>query len=343
MADRNPLFKHYKMSKGIVDTFNERLDAAGQSWRARKARGEYLAWRNDQFTIRGKKENRAYIAWHSSDGTPINVNLKRLPACTVVSPAGPFKTAYVTAQDALRYAESADKANQKLHFEVDAPDNDLYPDWVAFVAEMKNLLSHKRAEFLATTIESHEYLTKSDRAFHKKNGAEALTERIEAAIEDEHNRSQHECRFWSMKHPLLQRRFGDGPMKKVSDVDGEILENGFDPSNKLQSFMEGADDYWSLNPLKISLARPGAQVEPDEYDRIVGGGTASTELTFFGLHMRTDGQHSVMGNCSGIALLTNGEPRSTSIAGVNMLDVLLMSDSGPAQKRPRVDEVETSA
>lgn len=326
------------MTPSIVATFNERLDANGQSYRARRARGEYLDWRNDVFTIRGKKESRAYIAWHSPDGAPIGVNLKRLPACTVISPAGPFKNAYLTAQDALRYAESADRANQKFHFEVEGVSEEMYPDWVQFCQEMSTLLTHRRAEFLATTLDEHEYLTKADRNVHKKNGPEALTERLVEAINDEHNRSQHECRFWSMKHPLLQRRYSDGPMKKICDADAELLEKNFDATGKLEGFMSAADDYWSIKPLRITLARPGAVVEPHEYGRIVGGGAASMELTFFGLHMRTDGQHSVMGACSGIALLTNGEARAATMTGVNMLDVLLMSDAGPPAKKARVED-----
>lgn len=341
--NREALFKYYPMTRGIIDTFNDRLDANGNSWRARKKRGEYLAWRNDTFTIRGKKEARAFIAWHSSDGAPLNVNLKRLPACTVISPAGPFKNAYLTPTDALRYAETADRANQKFHFDVETADPELYADWIDFHTEMRNLLSVKRAEFLANTIDQHEYLTAADRKVHKKNGAAALTERLLEAISDEHNRSQHECRFWSMKHALLQRRYSDGPMKKICDADADLLANeSFDPSNKIESFLASADDYWSINLLKIALARPGASVGPHEYGRIVGGGTASAELTFFGLHMRTDGQHSVMGSCSGVALLTNGEPRAQSMAGVNMLDVLLMSetsDAAPPAKKLRVEEV----
>ena len=338
MADRDPLFKHYTMTPGIVATFNERLDASGQSYRARRARGEYLAWRNDTFTIRGVKSSRAYIAWHGKDGSPIGVNLNRLPACTVVSPAGPFKNAYLTATDALRYAESADRANQKFHFEVNEVDRGLYPDWVVFCDEMADLLTTKRAEFLASTIDAHEYLTKADRNVHKKSGAAALAERLVEAINDEHNRSQHECRFWSMKHTLMQRRYNDGPMKKICDADAELLEDGtFDPTGKVKAFLEGADEYWSLNPLRISLARPGAVVEPHEYGRIVGGGAASMELTFFGLHMRTDGQHSVMGSCSSVALLTNGEARSAAMPGVDMLDVLLMADAAPPPKKARVE------
>lgn len=339
MADRNALFKHYPMNAAIVSTFNDRLDSDGNSWRARRARGEYLAWRNDTFVIRGKKELRAYITWHAADGTNLIGSLKRLPACTVIAPAAPFKGAFLTATDALRYAESADRAQQKFLFDAETPDPALYGDWLTFCTEMRELLGPGRASHLANTLDEHEYLTAADRKEHKKKGPDALVARLVEAIEDEHNRSQHECRFWSMKHSLLQRRYGDGPMNKVCEADRELLADGtFDPSGKLQAFLESADDYYSINPLRIALAKPGETVQPAELGLMMGGGTASAELTFFGLNMRSDGQHSVMGACTGVALLTNGEARQQAVAGVDMLDMLMLSSAGaPPAKRLKTE------
>lgn len=321
MAERSTLFEHYPVTREIIDVFNDRMDNAAPTWRARKKRGEYLAWRNGVFTIRGKKETRTFVAWHDKDGNPIDVSYNKLPACTVVAPAGPIKSAFLTGSDALRYAEDVARAEQKIVLDHETTDSALYADFIAFVEDLRKLLVDSRATHLATTLDSHEHLSAGERKMHKKSGPDALAEKIKEGIEDSFNRSHHECRFWSPKHKLLRQRYSDGPMQKVCEADKELLPS-MDVGGKIETFLENSDAFYSLNPLRINLARPGETVAPDEYNLIRPGGVASMEICIYGMHMRVDGQHSVMTSLNSVALLTNGPQTRQEMTGVDMFDML---------------------
>lgn len=329
MADRNQFFEEYPVSKALVDVFNERIDNVQPTWRDRKKKGQYLAWRNGVFTLRGKKETRTFVAWHDKDGNPLDVSYNKLPSCTIVAPAGPIKSAFLTGADALRYAEDVSRAEQKVIFDHEGADAETYADFVAFVADMRDLLVDKRAQHLASTTDSHECLSAAERKLLKK-GVDALATKIKDGIEDGFNRSHHECRFWSPKHKLLRQRYSDGPMEKVCEADKEMLPS-LDVGDKIRTFLENSDSFYSLNPLRINLAKPGETVQPDEYGLIRPGGTASMELCIYGMHMRSDGQHSVMVSLNSVSLLSNGPQTQHVMTGVDMFDMLHTA------KKARVD------
>lgn len=342
MAD----FEYRPMTPEIARLINDATDSANpNTYRARRARGEYLGWELGTFLIgKDKKPDvRGYVCWHEADGTLIGVREKGIPVLQLQVPVAPVKAVYVTMKDVFHYDSGDPKTVvQKFVFDI---DDHRFDDWNAFKADLDDVLNVQRAAFLIDNIAEPSLLDAKVREIFKKKGKEAAIEKILESINDDTHHAHHYCHWSKAKSKLFKVRDEIDGMR-ISPAVQTILDHvdnagvAFDSSGKVKDYLL-AGDTQSLRPFDLNLLRivhsDGVSVvKPGELGRLHADGMfAMHTLTLFGIGRRPDGQHYVMVQNSGVQLCTNGLPKEAAVG----IDVASIMAAKPAETKVDIEAI----